>query len=146
MTTLVPDTPSPARIALIAYDGVQMSAVLGLGDIFEVANRCARDLGDTMITHTILRPPFPPDDMAVNAVVLPPNISGDRGQGDMALHGWIKARHAAGSVLCSACAGAFWIGHAGLLDGRPATTHWALEEEFRAAFPRVDLTFAGKVA
>jgi len=42
-------------------------------------------------------------------------------------------------MLCSACAGAFWLGHAGLLKGRPATTHWALEAEFQEAFPLVQL-------
>jgi AraC family transcriptional regulator, transcriptional activator FtrA len=43
---------------------------------------------------------------------------------------------AEGARLVSLCAGAFVLGQAGVLDGRRVTTHWALAEEFRAAFPR----------
>lgn len=124
---------------MIAYDGVQMSSVLGLGDVLEVANRCAEGVGGPRMTYEVLRPPLPLGDAPFDAIVLPPNLSGARGAGDTATHDWIVARHAAGALVCSACAGAFWLGHAGLLDGRPATTHWALEDEFRAAFPHVRL-------
>ncbi|MEM7524660.1 MAG: helix-turn-helix domain-containing protein [Pseudomonadota bacterium] len=84
-------------------------------------------------------PAPPPDDADFAAIVLPPNISGARGAEDHTLHDWIRRQRDRGAVICSVCAGAFWLGHAGLLDGRPATTHWALEEEFRAAFPRAAL-------
>ena len=45
----------------------------------------------------------------------------------------------AGARMVSLCAGAFVLGQAGILDGRRVTTHWALADEFRAAFPRVHL-------
>ena len=44
-----------------------------------------------------------------------------------------------GARMVSLCAGAFVLGQAGVLDGRTVTTHWALADEFRAAFPRVTL-------
>jgi AraC family transcriptional regulator, transcriptional activator FtrA len=44
-----------------------------------------------------------------------------------------------GARLVSLCAGAFVLGQAGVLDGRRVTTHWALADEFRAAFPRANL-------
>lgn len=44
-----------------------------------------------------------------------------------------------GARIVSLCAGAFVLGQAGVLDGRTVTTHWALADEFRAAFPRVQL-------
>lgn len=138
MTLNVPDPPNRLRVALIAYPGVQLSAVHGLGDILQVANRFAADRGLAQVDPVVLTP----DDLtggAYAAVVVPPNLAGARGAGDGALHGWIGAQHAAGATVCSACAGAFWLGHAGLLDGRPVTTHWALEDEFRAAFPRARL-------
>ncbi|MBP2706667.1 helix-turn-helix domain-containing protein [Microbispora sp. RL4-1S] len=47
-------------------------------------------------------------------------------------------RAAAGrSRLISICTGAFVLAAAGLLDGRPATTHWRNAETFRSLFPRV---------
>jgi transcriptional regulator GlxA family with amidase domain len=44
-----------------------------------------------------------------------------------------------GTRLLSICTGAFVLAAAGLLDGRPATTHWALAERFRRLFPKVRL-------
>lgn len=44
-----------------------------------------------------------------------------------------------GARLVSLCAGAFVLGQAGVLDGRRVTTHWALADEFRAAFPNARL-------
>ncbi|MET9291528.1 helix-turn-helix domain-containing protein [Streptomyces sp. NPDC003077] len=44
-----------------------------------------------------------------------------------------------GTRLVSICTGAFVLAAAGLLDGRPAATHWQAVEEFRRLFPKVDL-------
>ena len=41
--------------------------------------------------------------------------------------------------LVSICTGAFVLAAAGVLDGRPATTHWMRAEPFRAFFPAVRL-------
>ncbi|WP_378213327.1 GlxA family transcriptional regulator [Aquicoccus sp. G2-2] len=133
------NTPKHATIALLAYDGAQMSAVYGLGDILSVANRYAAEGGGGQVGHAVLCPGDLSGDAKFDAVVLPPNLTGARGDADVSIHDWITQQHKRGAMLCSACAGAFWLGHTGALDGRPVTTHWALEEEFRAAFPRADL-------
>ncbi|MET7676940.1 GlxA family transcriptional regulator [Streptomyces seoulensis] len=44
-----------------------------------------------------------------------------------------------GTRIVSICTGAFVLAAAGRLDGRRATTHWALADTFRAWFPAVDL-------
>ncbi|MFJ7153667.1 GlxA family transcriptional regulator [Streptomyces sp. NPDC101118] len=44
-----------------------------------------------------------------------------------------------GTRLVSICTGSHVLAAAGLLDGRPATTHWVDAERFRRAFPRVKL-------
>ncbi|GAA2769822.1 GlxA family transcriptional regulator [Streptomyces showdoensis] len=44
-----------------------------------------------------------------------------------------------GARIVSICTGAVLLAAAGLLDGRPATTHWALVDRFRAWFPEVAL-------
>lgn len=51
----------------------------------------------------------------------------------------LRAAHRRGARLMSICSGAFLLGHAGLLDGRRATTHWRYTEQFRALFPKVEL-------
>ncbi|WP_213299741.1 helix-turn-helix domain-containing protein [Paraburkholderia sacchari] len=49
----------------------------------------------------------------------------------------LRAAHARGAVLVGLCFGAFVLAHAGLLDGRPATTHWAAADAFARQFPQV---------
>ena len=49
------------------------------------------------------------------------------------------ARIRPGTRLVSICTGAFVLAAAGLLDGRPATTHWRHTQQFAELFPRVRL-------
>jgi AraC family transcriptional regulator, transcriptional activator FtrA len=51
----------------------------------------------------------------------------------------LRAAYDRGARMVSLCAGAFVLGSAGILDGHRVTTHWMMAEEFRAAFPRVQL-------
>jgi transcriptional regulator GlxA family with amidase domain len=52
----------------------------------------------------------------------------------------IRAAADAGSIILTVCSGAFVAGAAGLLDGRPCTTHWMHADELARLFPtaRVD--------
>jgi transcriptional regulator GlxA family with amidase domain len=51
----------------------------------------------------------------------------------------LRAAHARGAQLVGLCLGAFVLAAAGLLDGRPATTHWAWADDFARRYPRVKL-------
>lgn len=51
----------------------------------------------------------------------------------------LRRAHRRGARLVSVCTGAFVLAAAGLLDGRPATTHWMHAEAFRQAYPLVKL-------
>ncbi|MCH0562070.1 MULTISPECIES: GlxA family transcriptional regulator [unclassified Streptomyces] len=44
-----------------------------------------------------------------------------------------------GTRLASICTGSYVLAAAGLLDGRPATTHWANAAHFRRLFPKVEV-------
>lgn len=49
----------------------------------------------------------------------------------------LRQAHMRGARICSLCSGAFVLGWAGLLDGKSATTHWRLVDDFRRLFPKV---------
>ena len=49
----------------------------------------------------------------------------------------LRAAHARGARMLSMCTGAFVLAAAGLLDGRPATTHWMWARELADRHPEV---------
>ncbi|WP_059008206.1 GlxA family transcriptional regulator [Streptomyces specialis] len=49
----------------------------------------------------------------------------------------LRRAHDRGARVVSICSGVFALAHAGLLDGRRATTHWARAAELAARFPAV---------
>jgi transcriptional regulator GlxA family with amidase domain len=51
----------------------------------------------------------------------------------------LAAAHARGTRVMSICTGAFTLAHAGLLDGRRATTHWGYCAQLAAEFPAIDV-------
>jgi transcriptional regulator GlxA family with amidase domain len=55
-----------------------------------------------------------------------------------ALLPWLIHHHAHGAYLAGVCMGSGYMAEAGLLDGRKATTHWALSEDFKRRYPLVD--------
>jgi transcriptional regulator GlxA family with amidase domain len=54
-----------------------------------------------------------------------------------ALLGALVAADARGACVMGLCLGAYVLAYAGLLDGHPATTHWAFAGDFVARFPSV---------
>ncbi|MGV9800074.1 helix-turn-helix domain-containing protein [Mycobacterium sp. NPDC003449] len=47
----------------------------------------------------------------------------------------VRAAAASGSTILTVCSGAFLAGAAGLLDGRPCTTHWMHADELARMYP-----------
>lgn len=50
---------------------------------------------------------------------------------------WLQRWHKRGAAIASVCSGVGLVAATGLLDGKRATTHWALAESFREKYPRV---------
>jgi len=129
------------KVAVFAYPGVQMSAVLGLIDVFDIANNLSARLNGVILEARQIDKADVIADVAQDfeVIILPPNLTGQRGDEEPEIQDWLSRQHELGTIMCSVCAGAFWLGNSGLLLGRPATTHWLLEEEFRKSFPGTQL-------
>lgn len=142
------------EIGILLYPGAQMSAVLGLTDLFGVANRLSAEHGGTnpkelRISHWQLRdkPNYglvrvfdthqqQPQELV--GLILPPSLNTDpQGGAIPELQRWVESQHASGCIVCSVCGGAFLLAKTGLLNGRSATTHWTFSQTLADRFPQI---------
>lgn len=130
------------NIAIVSYPGASKASVFGLQELFEMASRAAIELGaecrfDADIIdwqEDVIRA----GDFTV--VILPPSGAEQYYLSPSeALTSWLFEQHKAGAVVTSACAGAFVLAQAGLLNNKACTTHWGLAGLFRDKFPNVRL-------
>jgi transcriptional regulator GlxA family with amidase domain len=149
------ETPQ-TEIGLILYSGAQQSAVLGLTDLFGMANRMATGRGQNnapilRISHWQAEvaaaaphrvfdssPDAPPG--TLTALILPPTLGEPMAAETSApLARWLRDQHAGGAILGSVCAGAFVLAATGRVDGRRITTHWTYAETLQQHFPKVQV-------
>lgn len=52
---------------------------------------------------------------------------------------WLKQMKSHGSKICAVGSGSFFLAEAGLLDDKPATTHWYYFDEFERRYPQIHL-------
>lgn len=157
------DGPAPLHISLIA---IPEAAISTLSGIYDVLNSFGLLAGvDPAIPQT---PPFKVEivgeragrlklasglsvdahraigEVAATDIVIAPSIllRGDSWcEGNHpAMVDWLKAMHARGAALCSACSGIFLLAETGLFDGREATVHWGYAAAFRKHFPQVPIS------
>jgi len=140
MTINMQIMPNPAiQIAILNTPGAQQSAIYGLSDLFHLLSRLSPNPAQSCEVDVHILDQDKLDDRPLDAFIFPPSIEGTPATANSPFIDWTRSRHQQGALTCSVCAGAFWLGHSGVLDHRQATTHWALETQFRTAFPKVDL-------
>jgi transcriptional regulator GlxA family with amidase domain len=91
----------------------------------------------------ILQPSVAAADVAAPDLVVVPGLDDELAASFAANRGWapwLAKWHAAGARIAGSCTGAFLLADAGLLDGRPATTHWMFADELRRRYPAVRVT------
>lgn len=74
---------------------------------------------------------------ALDVLVVPGGWGTRREIHNTALLDWIARQGRQVKTLTSVCTGAMLLGHAGLLDGRRATTHWRSLDWMSESFPQV---------
>ncbi len=73
-------------------------------------------------------------------VLVYPGGLGTRSQlGDERIRSWVRDVAQRGALMTSVCTGALVFADAGLLDGRPATTHWASLDTLQSLGSGIDI-------
>jgi len=129
------------RVALLLFDEVDLLDVGGPYEVFLTANRLSERDGRRppfdVVTVTLDGAPVTAyggmglvpqaaiadvDDIGI--LVVPGAVAIDRVLGDERLIQVVRERSQGGNLVASVCTGAFVLGAAGLLEGRPFTTHF----------------------
>ena len=144
-----------AEIGILAYDGAQAAAVLGMTDLLTAAAGIAsqrheassrlgvshwtRAEGDNAPRSVFSSDPARGTDRPT-VIVIPPGL-GDPLPAIEARYyaNWLRSEYSRGAGLCSICNGAFLLGETGLLAGRTVTTHWTYEEHLVSRFPDINV-------
>lgn len=127
------------RVGVLAVPGAQMAAVLGLRDLLSVASTLhAMRGGVGQLAPTVVDDPVAANEVEWTVLIVPPSLGGMPSEPLSASWGQLlHGQHNRGCRLCSVCVGAVHLADLGLLDGRPATTHWGLAADFARRFPLV---------
>lgn len=138
-------------MSVLAYDGM---SVFELGIVTEVFGLprpefevpwyeltvCAETPGPVrVIGGASLHTPHGLDAFAAAETVIVPGVPDVTADPSPALVAALRRAFDRGARIMSICSGAFALAGAGLLDGRPATTHWRYADRFRRRHPEVGL-------
>ena len=154
-TTGTPDL-AVKRVAFILQPGSDVLDIAGPAGVFHCAGRHFVWIGasDTvlyqleylspegglvktrqeLVMHTSRLADADPSDY--DTVIVVGGIVDDRETPEVVFD-WLRRSRGVVRRIGSVCVGAFLLARAGLLDGRPATTHWEDCEELAARFPEV---------
>ncbi|MFF0776275.1 helix-turn-helix domain-containing protein [Nonomuraea wenchangensis] len=148
----LPDPARPHRVAALAFDGM---APFELGCVVELFGLPRPELAELGVPWYDLRvcaaSPEPLrvvggftmsaehglDALAEADTVIVPGVADVRGPVPDPVVAALRRAHGRGARMVSICSGAFALAAAGLLDGRPATTHWRYAALLQERFPAV---------
>lgn len=151
MPSVAAKSVEPRFVVMLVYPGVVAMDVFGPLEAFATANAIAhRPLYRLAIAGMSMAPVETSLGIRITPSVAVADlrepidtllVSGGYGQAeascDQGLLAWLKTGRRRARRCGSICTGAFVLAAAGLLDGKRATTHWAMAEELGRRYPKV---------
>lgn len=150
-TSVFREEAAPLRLTFLVFSGASIMCVASAVDPLRAANRVAgrRAFEWEIVTHDG-RPAVTTSQMPVGAdgrfdpqaerdVLVVIGGFGARQQADARMLADLRRAARLARAVGGVEAGSWLLGHAGVLEGRAATTHWEDLEDFAAAFPGADV-------
>lgn len=143
-------------VAILAYDGMTgfesglAAEIFGMADLPGRFSAGAAPTGYTvqlcseqpeirMLGGAMVHTSYGLDDLAAADTVLIPSVRDVEQAPSDGLLEAIRAADDRGARLVSICSGAFALAAAGVLDGRPATTHWIYADLLARRYPAIEV-------
>lgn len=139
------------RIVVVVFDGASMGVMSFAFGVFDVALQYGLlpDLEVRLVSGTpgatlkggALSCDVPYDLDAIrraDLVIVPTWLDAELTPPEPLLEA-LRAAHARGARVAGLCTGAFVLAAAGLLDDRPATTHWASADRLAQLYPKINV-------
>jgi transcriptional regulator GlxA family with amidase domain len=139
------------RVAALCIDGLVPFDLAAVTQVFQSASTpdgtplyevtCCSEGGAEVATTTGFRitPQRDLDALTEADTVVVPGYLALYARPPAAVVDGLRATARRAARVISVCTGAFALAHAGLLDGRRATTHWAQAEQLAELFPQVEV-------
>jgi AraC family transcriptional activator FtrA len=141
----------PRSVAVLAYPGMSLFEIGIVTEVFGLPRPelavpwyelalCAERPGPVPVAGgASLHTPHGLGVLAAAGTVIVPGVADVHGSPSPALVRALCRAHSTGARIVSICSGAFALAGAGLLDGRPAATHWRYAALLAERYPAVDV-------
>jgi transcriptional regulator GlxA family with amidase domain len=144
------------KILLLIHEDANLSAVAGAIDLFAAANWCLElsgkppafkvELVSEKVKNIQLNTPAQficnttmDEVVEADLIIVPGFIGDDRTilKKNSAVINWLKEMNNCGTEIASLCVGSFFLAEAGLLNGKTATSHWAVANDMQLRYPLI---------
>lgn len=154
-----PNPRKTKKISLVVFEDVVLTAVSGTLDILMGTNECFKDSGNKSLAFEVelvseklrnIQLQMPAqflcqktfEEITDTDLIIVPSFMGEPDaalEKNRKLVNWIRLMHQRGTEVVSLCRGSYFLAEAGLLSGKPCTSHWRAIDDMQKRYPDVKM-------